>query len=133
MDVLQIIIGILSGGAVAGVISIYNAKANKTSIEAETFKKFFDEVQEWCNTKMESAHKEIEELKAERAEAKADSQTYRETTDEKIETLYANIHKLEESIIAKECAINSAYRCPLPKSLQECPVLETIAKAEKHY
>ena len=68
MNFLEIILSLLGGGAVAGAISIYNAKANNISIQADTFKKFFDEVQEWTRTEMEQYSNEIKELKQERRE-----------------------------------------------------------------
>ena len=66
MNFWEIILGLLGGGAVAGIISLYNAKANNSSIQAYTFKKFFDEVQEWTRNEMEQHSKEVKELKEER-------------------------------------------------------------------
>lgn len=119
MNFWEIILGLLGGGAVAGIISLYNAKANNTSIQADTFKKFFDEAQEWTRSELEQYSKEIKELKQERKEFLDSFEEYKTENKKEIETI-----KKDSAI--KDCAINSAYRCVLVNDLHECPVIKTM-------
>lgn len=119
MNFLEIILSILGGGAIAGVISLYNAKANNTSIQADTFKKFFDEVQDWSRSEMAKYTEEIKELKEERAEWFDKFDEYKLNNDKQLEAI-------NKRIAIKDCALNSAYRCPFPNSIHDCPVVSTM-------
>ena len=119
MSFIEVILGALGGGAVAGLISLYNAKANNTSIHADTFKKFFDEVQEWTRAENQKHVDEIQALKTEREEWFAKFDKYKEDTNKQ----FSEINKL---IAIKECALNSAYRCPWPADIHDCPVVVTL-------
>lgn len=128
MNVLDIILGVLGGGAVAGIVTLYNAKANNTSIQADTFKKFFDEVQEWSRKEMEQHSNEIRELKQERKEFLEEFENYKDENRKEIESV-----KRDSAI--KDCAINTAYRCVWVNDLHECPVIKTmdeIITKERH-
>lgn len=119
MNFWEIILGLLGGGAVAGAISLYNAKANNTSIQADTFKKFFDEVQEWTRSELELYSTEIRDLKQERKKFLEGFEEYKAESKKEIETI-----KKDSAI--KDCAINSAYRCVLVNDVHECPVIKTM-------
>lgn len=119
MNFWEIILGLLGGGAVAGIISLYNAKANNTSIQADTFKKFFDEVQEWTHTEMEQHSKEVKELKQERKEFLESFEEYKLENKKEIEAV-----KKDSAI--KDCAINTAYRCVWIDDVHDCPVIKTM-------
>lgn len=119
MNFWDIILGLLGGGAVAGIISLYNAKANNTSIQADTFKKFFDEVQEWSKSEIAKYADEIKLLKEERAEWFAKFDEYKAKNDQ-------NIEAINKHIAIKDCALNSAYRCPFPDNIHDCPVVATL-------
>ena len=119
MNFWEIILGLLGGGAVAGIISLYNAKATNTSIQADTFKKFFDEVQEWTRTEMEQHSKEVKELKQERKEFLGSFEEYKIETKKEIEAV-----KKDSAI--KDCAINTAYRCAWIDDVHDCPVIKTM-------
>lgn len=119
MNFWDIILGLLGGGAVAGIISLYNAKANNTSIQADTFKKFFDEAQEWTRNELEQYSKEIKELKLERKEFIDEFEQYK--LDNKKEF---DLMKKDSAI--KDCAINTAYRCAWIEDVHDCPVIKTM-------
>lgn len=119
MNFWEIILSLLGGGAVAGVISLYNAKANNTSIQADTFKKFFDEVQEWIRNEMEQHSKEVKELKQERKEFLESFEEYKLENKKEIEAVR------KDSAI-KDCAINTAYRCVWIDDVHDCPVIKTM-------
>lgn len=121
MNFWEIILGLLGGGAVAGIVTLYNAKANNTSIQADTFKKFFDEVQEWTRTEMEQHSKEVKELKEERKEFLAKFEDYKLETKKEIDLI-----KKDSAI--KDCAINTAYRCAWVNDVHDCPVIKTMSE-----
>ena len=121
MNFWEIILGLLGGGAVAGIVSLYNAKANNTSIQADTFKKFFDEVQEWTRTEMEHHSKEVKELKEERKEFLAKFEDYKLENKKEIDLI-----KKDSAI--KDCAINTAYRCAWVNDIHDCPVIKTMGE-----
>lgn len=119
MNFWEIILGLLGGGAVAGAISLYNAKANNTSIQADTFKKFFDETQEWARSELSQYSEEIKELKQERKEFIENFEKYKLENKKEIDLL-----KKDSAI--KDCAINTAYRCVLVDTIHDCPVIKTM-------
>lgn len=119
MDFFEIILGVLGGGAVAGIVTLYNAKANNTSIQADTFKKFFDEVQEWTRNEIQQQATEIKDLKEERKVFIKDFDEYKESNRREIE-------KVREENAIKDCAINSAYKCVWTDDLHNCPVIKTL-------
>lgn len=121
MNFWEIILGLLGGGAVAGLVSLYNAKANNTSIQADTFKKFFDEVQEWTRTEMEQHAKEVKELKEERKDFLAKFEDYKLENKKEIDLI-----KKDSAI--KDCAINTAYRCAWVNDVHDCPVIKTLSE-----
>lgn len=119
MNFWEIILSLLGGGAVAGAISIYNAKANNISIQADTFKKFFDEVQEWTRTEMEQYSNEIKELKQERREFLDEFEQYKLENKKEFDLV-----KKDSAI--KDCAINTAYRCVWIDDVHDCPIIKTM-------
>lgn len=111
MEWYQIILLILGGiGGTSGIISLYTAKAKKSSMEIENFKKLFDEAQE------------------ERESIRKSHQDYMNQTDAKIDRLEKKIDYSDKRNAIKMRAINSAYRCKLPEKLpDDCPVLKTLS------
>lgn len=119
MNFWDIILGLLGGGAIAGGISLYNAKANNTSIQADTFKKFFDEAQEWTRTELERYSTEIKELKEERRAFIEEFEQYKLDTRTELDSV-----KKDSAI--KDCAINTTYRCAWIDDVHDCPVIKTM-------
>ena len=119
MNFWEIILGLLGGGTVAGIISLYNAKANNTSIQADTFKKFFDEVQEWTRSEMDKHAAEVKDLKEERRAFLIEFEQYKLDNKKELESV-----KKDSAI--KDCAINTAYRCAWIEDVHDCPVIKTM-------
>ena len=124
ISILTIVLG--GGGLITGIISLYHAKSQKNTMDAETFKKFFDESEERYKGEFERYSKELERAKMERKEAKKSSKEYRTNTDKKIEDLNNKMDNMQKRNNAKIRAINSAYRCSLPTDVRDCPVLKTF-------
>lgn len=124
IEILSLVFG--GGGLVTGCIAIFHAKPNKDRIDAATFQAYCDEIQQNFEKEREEHHKNIEELKTDRELQKKDSAEYRAKTDKKISELY---NKLE----VHTCAVNSAYRCPLPAKIDECPVISTLNRESEKW
>lgn len=124
MSILTLIFG--GGGLIAGIISLYHAKSQKNTMDAETFKKFFDESEERYKGEFERYSQELQRAKVEREEAKKSSDEYRSNTDKKIEDLNNKMNAMQKKNTIKVRAINSAYRCNLPTNIRDCPVLKTL-------
>lgn len=89
-------------------ISIYCAKPKKSSMEIDNLKKIIDEAQD------EREHmKELYSL-------------YEEKTDNKIKELEDKLKEMDEKYNIVLKASNMAYRCPLPQSIKECPVIKAL-------
>lgn len=122
-NILSIILG--SGGFISVFISIYTAKSQKNSIDAETFKKFFDESQERYNEELKRNREEIELAKKEREEAKRSSEVYRKANDEKVALMEKKMDNFELRMNIKMRAINAAQRCRKWEKRDDCPVINT--------
>lgn len=99
-------VGVFGGiGGISGVISWYNAKSNKDTIDINNF------------------HSLIEEERRERELLRKEYYQYKEEVNKKIASVKREFDALKEENQKKERAILQAYRCPLPKKLLDCPVI----------
>lgn len=94
------------GGIGAFIITIYNAKSNKTTIDIGNVTKMLDESRE------------------EREELRKSHREYVEEVDARIGKFEQTIEKMDRTNRAQTIAIYSAYRCKLPERIEDCPVLE---------
>lgn len=111
--------GISGGGIIKAIDYFYTAKSKKNTVDVDNFKKVFDEAQEIYR-------EEIDRLKKDKEEQDKATIAYRTQTDEKIETLNKKLEQVQKINTRKIRAINSAYKCPLPATKEECPVLKTL-------
>lgn len=102
------IVGALGG--TGGIISLYTAKAKKSTIEIDNFKKLFDEAQE--------ERKNIREM----------HQDYVKETDNKIAGLEQKVINVEAKNNHFLRTLYTAYKCKLPKTSEDCPVLSSLEK-----
>ena len=105
-EILVTVVGAFGG--ISGFIAIYNAKPKKQALELENFMKMLDEAQDERNQLRDQYNAETEK------------------NNLKIEKLEKQMHNLETSINEKMRAINSAYRCKFPQTIDDCPVIQTI-------
>lgn len=106
-NIVSLLVGSLGG--VGGIMGVYTARAKKTSMEIDTFKKVFDEMQEHYTESVERWN------------------TERSLLDKKISSLEKDL-KEEKRVNAKKMnALTSALRCKLYKTEDECPVLSTLS------
>ena len=105
-------------GGTAGIIAIYKAKPEKTSIEVKNMQTMLDEAHEMYN----DARKETKELRDEFSEYKKENMGY-------IAEFKARFAKVEGRLEKTELAVYQGYRCPFPPKLTDCPVLKEYEKS----
>ena len=111
-------------GGVGGLISIYKAKPEKTSIEVQNMKemlgeahKMFDKMKE----EKEAEHNEFEEYKK-------NNMTYIAEFKERFQKVEDRLDKAEQFVFTLKSAIYRGYRCPYPPKVEDCPVLKEYEK-----
>ncbi len=120
MEWYEIALGVLAAfGGTAGLISIYKAKPEKTSIEVQNMKemlgeahKMFDKMKE----EKEAEHKEFEEYKKNNMEYVAEFK-------ERFQKVEDRLDKAEQFVFTLKSAIYRGYRCPYPPSIDDCPII----------
>lgn len=123
---IEWILGIVGAlGGTGGLISMYNAKANRETIVVSNMQKVIDEVREHC-TELKKHHNQ-----------------YVDETNSRFEQLEKRISKMQLKDQIKQSAINSAYKCngtlgsgdicPVIKTMNECEnILEAEINKVKH-
>lgn len=110
MEWYNIIVLLLGAvGGVSGFISAYHAKSNKDTIDISNFQRL------------------IEEEREERRLLKEEYNSYKECVERKVEKVKKDVEKIQGDNKQMIAAIYQAYRCKLPKSLQDCPVVKWLA------
>lgn len=94
-------------------LTFYLAHPKKNSLEIENFKKLFDEAQE------------------ERENMKLLYSAYEEKTDSKIKELESKLSFMEKRYNTIVRATNTAYRCPFPQNMRDCPVIKNLDENSK--
>ena len=106
-EILAVVIGALGGlsGISAFIISLYNAKSNKETIEVNNADKL-----------VEAAHKLVADLEQRQFR-------YEERVDQKIAAYDAKFERLKNDNENMRASIYNAYRCTWVDDLKNCPVL----------
>ena len=112
MEWYNLLIGFLGGGAVSGIITLYNARSNKDTIDISNFQKLLDE-----------ERKEREILKQE-------FKNYKEGVDERITQFKIRFDKLEHKYDILKDAVNLGYKCRWIKKIEQCPILSELNKED---
>jgi hypothetical protein len=113
MEWYNIIIAIVGGiGGVSGIVTLYNARSNKDTIDISNFQKLLDE---------ERKEREI---------LKQDFKHYKEGVDERITQFKVRFDKLEHKYDMLKGAVNLGYKCPWIAKIEQCPILNEIEKDE---
>ena len=127
MQWYEIVIGVLSvfGGG-AGLISIYKARPEKTSIEVKNMKEMLDEAHkmfEKAKEEKEEEHREFEEYKATNMKYIAEFKARFAKVEERLD-------KAEETVFHLKGAIYRGYRCKYPEKPEDCPVIREYEKLQ---
>ena len=120
------IIGVLGGlgGLSAFLISLYNAKSNKQTIDIGNMKSMLDE-----------AHKMYDEMKDEKDAINKDFHEYKEENmkyvaefKERFKNLEARLDKTEDEVLNLKKSIYQGYRCKYPQNIDDCPVIKAYER-----
>ena len=107
MNWYEIVVMLLGGGGVvSGILALYNARSNKTTVDISNLRALIDE---------------------ERKERQA---LARELADYKVEAR-GEIGSLRHRLTQTTEAIYMAYRCRFPETMADCPVIRTFEKCTK--
>ena len=111
-------------GGTAGLIALYKAKAEKTTIDVGNMQTMLDE-----------AHKMYDEMKEEKNNVNQEFHDYKEETMSYIEQFKERFAKVEDRLDRAEQTvfrltgvIYRGYRCKFPESVEDCPVIKEYEK-----
>lgn len=121
-NIVLTVVGALGG--TAGLISIYKAKPEKTSIEVQNMKEMLDEAHKMFNTMKEEKEAEHEEFEA----YKATNMKYITEFKQRFEKVEKRLDKAEDTVFQLKGAINRGYRCKFPENIEDCPVIKEYEK-----
>lgn len=114
-NVLTIVLGAFGG--VGGIVALYKAKPEKTSIEVKNMQEMLEE----AHHMYDDARAETKELREEFSEYKKENMGY-------IAEFKARFAKVENRLEKTELAVYQGYRCPFPPKVADCPVLKEYEK-----
>ena len=114
-NILAIVLGAFGG--IGGLISIYKAKPERTSIEVKNMQTMLDE-----------AHKMYDDARAETKELREEFSDYKEENMKYITEFKERFAKVEGRLEKTELAVYQGYRCPFPPKVADCPVLKEYEK-----
>ena len=114
-EILTLVVGAFGG--TAGIIAIYKAKPEKTSIEVKNMQTMLDEAQGMYD----DARKETKELREEFSKYKEENMHY-------VAEFKNRFAKIEDRLSKTELAVYQGYRCPFPPKVADCPVLKEYEK-----
>lgn len=117
-NILAIVLGAFGG--VGGLITLYKAKPEKTSIEVKNMTEMLDEAHRMFNTmkeEKEAEHKEFEEYKK-------NNMAYVAEFKERFQKVEDRLDKAEQFVFTLKSAIYRGYRCPYPPKVEDCPILK---------
>ena len=117
-NILAIVFGALGG--TAGLVGLYKAKSEKTTIDVSNMQTMLDE-----------AHKMYDDMKAEKEaehnefeEYKKSNMTYIAEFKERFQKVEDRLDKAEHFVFTLKSAIYRGYRCPYPPRVEDCPIIK---------
>lgn len=121
-EIIVGLIGVIGGSS--GFISLYNAKANKQTIDIGNMSSMLDE-----------AHKMFDEMKEDRDgikqqfdEYKKEAMTYVADFKARFAKLETRLDSAEGNVLNLKRSIYQGYRCKYPEKIEDCPVLKEYEK-----
>lgn len=105
-NIIVLIVGAFGG--ISGIISLYNAKPNRTKIEVEVLNKVIERL----DTELKNKADEFED--------------YKKSVNKDVDEVKKDVLKEREENAGFRIAIYQAYRCLLPAKLDDCPVIAAL-------
>lgn len=109
-EIVGTIVGVFGGGA--GLISIYHARAKKDTLEISNF------------------HSLIEEERREREILREEYHDYKVEVNNKVAEVKKEVEAIKEERNNFLMAIYQGFRCPLPKTTEDCPVIKAFKECD---
>lgn len=123
-NILVLILGAVGG--VGGLVGLYKAKAEKTSIEVENMQSMLEE-----------AHKMFNEMKAEKESVSKEFHDYKEENmkyigefKDRFAQVERRLDKTENIVLQLKGAVYQGYRCKYPQNIEDCPVIKEYEKTQ---
>lgn len=116
-NVLAIVLGAFGG--VGGLVALYKAKSEKTTIDVNNMQSMLD-----------AAHKMYDDARKETKELREEFSAYKKENMGYIAEFKERFAKVEGRLEKTELAVYQGYRCPFPPSIGDCPVLKEYEKAQ---
>lgn len=107
-------------GGVGGIVSIYKAKPEKTSIEVQNMKEMLDEAHKMFNSMKEEKNAEHNEFE----EYKKTNMAYVSEFKERFKQVEDRLDKAEQFVFTLKSVIYRGYRCPFPPQVEDCPIIK---------
>lgn len=114
-NILAIVLGAFGG--IGGLISLYKAKPERTSIEVKNMQEMLAE----AHRMYDDARNETKELRDEFSEYKKENMAY-------VAEFKKRFVGIEGRLEQTEFAVLQGYRCPFPPKQDDCPVLQEYNK-----
>ena len=114
-NVLVLILGALGG--TAGLIGLYKAKSEKTTIDITNMEKMLND-----------ALGRYDKLEGQFDEFRTECHSYIEGLRGKIVDLEKRDKEKERRLNSLEKVVNVAWRCKYPQNVQDCPVVQEFEK-----
>ena len=121
-EILGLVLGTFGG--TAGLIGLYKAKPEKTSIEIKNMKEMLDEAHKMFDTACE----ERDSLQKELKDYKDDTMKYISEFKRRFTKVEDRLDKAETSVLKLKSVINRGYRCKYPETVEDCPVIKEYEK-----
>lgn len=110
---LNIVLTVLAGlGGVSGLISLYQAKANKTALDIANFSSL------------------IEEERKERHLLREEYESYKQQVTSRVDEVKIEVMQMREQNHRMQAAIFSAFRCKYPEAIESCIVWKNWNKLD---
>lgn len=123
-EIVTIVLGALGG--IGGLVSLYKAKAEKTTIDVNNMQEMLNE-----------AHKMYDEMKGEKELVNKEFHDYKEENmkyitefKERFRQVENRLERTEEAVFQLKGAIYRGYRCKFPTNIEDCPVIKEYEKVQ---
>lgn len=117
-NILAIVLGAFGG--VGGIVALYKAKPERTSIEVQNMKEMLGEAHKMFDKMKEEKEAEHEEFE----EYKKNNMEYVSEFKERFKKVEDRLDKAEQFVFTLKSAIYRGYRCPYPPNIEDCPIIK---------
>lgn len=121
-EIMSFVVGVFGG--TAGLVGLYKAKSEKTTIDVGNMQTMLDEAHKMYNASLTEKTKVTEEFSA----YKAETMRYIAEFKERFSKLEKRLDKTETEVFSLKGAVYQGYRCKFPPKIEDCPVIKEYEK-----